>query len=148
MPSNSGQAALTVTQPILNAPAFPLLAQARRLADAQRSQNVDDKRLLGYASASAFFGVLNAQDIVTAANRQLDNARANLASTQARTQAALSSTNDATKAQLDMAGSQREVEIDKGVLDNALIQLAFMLYAPVPASLVAPSPTLDRKSVV
>jgi outer membrane protein TolC len=142
-PTNSGTAALTVTQPLLNAPAFPLYAQARRLADAQRSQNVDDKRLLGFTAASAFFAVLNAQDIVTAAQRQLDNARSNLASTQARTQAQLSSTNDATKAQVDMAGAQREVESDKGVLDNALVQLAFTIYAPIPAALVPPSPTLD-----
>ncbi len=142
-PSNSGTAALTVTQPLLNAPAFPLYAQARRLADAQRAQNVDDKRLLGYTAASAFFAVLNAQDIVTAALRQLDNARANLASTQARTQAQLSSTNDATKAQVDMAGAQREVESDKGVLDNALVQLAFTLYSPLPTELLPPTPTLD-----
>ncbi|MGH7437112.1 MAG: TolC family protein [Polyangiaceae bacterium] len=142
-PSNSGQAALTVNLPLLNASAFPLYAQARRLADAQRAQNTDDKRLLGYSAASAFFAVLNAQDIVTAALRQLDNARANLASTQARTQAALSSTNDATKAQVDMAGSQREVEIDKGVLENALVQLAYLVYVPIPQSLVPPAPTLD-----
>lgn len=141
-PSNSGTASLTLSQPLLNASAFPLYAQARRLADAQRSQNVDDRRLLGYYAAAAFFAVLNAQDIVTAAQRQLDNARANLESTQARTQAALSSSNDATKAQVDMAGAQREVENDKGVLDNALIQLAFTLYAPVPSSLVPPSDTL------
>jgi outer membrane protein TolC len=142
-PSNSGTAGLTVTQPLLNASAFPLYAQAKRLADAQRAQNVDDRRLLGYSAASAFFAVLNAQDIVNAAQRQLDNARANLASTQARTQAQLSSTNDATKAQVDVAGAAREVEADKGVLDNALIQLAFTVYAPVPAALAPPSPTLE-----
>lgn len=142
-PSNSGQAALTVSVPLLNASAFPLFAQARRLADAQRAQNVDDKRLLAFSAATAFFAVLNAQDIVTAALRQLDNARANLASTQARTQAQLSSTNDATKAQVDMAGSQREVEIDKGVLENALVQLAYVIYAPIPESLVPPGPTLE-----
>lgn len=142
-PSNSGQAGLTVSVPLLNASAFPLYGQARRLADAQRSQNVDDKRLLGFSAASAFFSVLNAQDIVTAALRQLDNARANLASTQARTQAQLSSTNDATKAQVDMAGSQREVEIDKGVLENALVQLAYVIYAPIPQTLVPPASTLD-----
>lgn len=142
-PSNSGQAALTVSVPLLNASAFPLYAQTRRLADAQRAQNVDDKRLLGYSAASAFFAVLNAQDIVTAALRQLDNARANLASTQARSQAQLSSSNDATKAQVDMSGARREVESDKGVLENALVQLAFVVYAPIPQSLVPPGPTLD-----
>lgn len=141
--SNSGQAAVTLSQPILNAPAFPLYAQARKLADAQREQNVDDKRLLGFTAASAFFGVLNAQDVVTAAERQRDNAKSNMANTQARAQAQLSSSNDVTKAQVDLSGAQREVENDQGVLDNALVQLAFTINAPVPTSLVPPRATLD-----
>lgn len=142
-PSNSGQGAVTLSQPILNAPAFPLYAQAKKLADAQREQNVDDKRLLGFNAASAFFGVLNAQDVVTAAERQRDNAKANLSNTQARAQAQLSSSNDVTKAQVDLSGAQREVENDQGVLDNALVQLAFTLNAPVPTNLVPPRATLD-----
>lgn len=142
-PSNSGQAAVTLSQPILNAPAFPLYAQAKKLADAQREQNVDDKRLLAFSAASAFFGVLNAQDVVSAAERQRDNAKANLANTQARAQAQLSSSNDVTKAQVDLAGAEREVENDQGILDNALVQLAFTLNAQVPTALVPPRPTLD-----
>jgi outer membrane protein TolC len=141
-PSNSGQAAVTLSQPILNAPAFPLYAQAKRLADAQREQNVDDKRLLAFAAASAFFAVLNAQDVVQAATRQRDNAKANLTDTQARAKAQLSSSNDVTKAQVDLAGAQREVENDQGSLDNALVQLAFTLNAPAPAALIPPQPTL------
>jgi outer membrane protein TolC len=142
-PSNSGQAAVTLSQPILNAPAFPLYAQAKRLSDAQHEQNVDDKRLLAFTAASAFFAVLNAQDVVKAAQRQRDNAQANLTNTQARAKAQLSSSNDVTKAQVDLAGAQREVENDQGSLDNALVQLAFTLNAPVPSSLAAPQPTLD-----
>lgn len=142
-PSNTGSTGVTLNQPLLNASAFPLYAQSRQLADAQRAQNVDDKRLLGFSAAGAFFSVLNAQDILTAAQRQVDNAKANLASTQARAQAQLSSTNDVTKAQLDMSGAEREVEIDKGALDNALVQLGFVMSAPAPLSLVPPRPTLD-----
>jgi outer membrane protein TolC len=142
-PSNSGQAVVTLSQPILNAPAFPLYAQAKRLADAQHEQNVDDKRLLAFNAASAFFAVLNAQDVVKAAQRQRDNAQANLANTQARAKAQLSSSNDVTKAQVDLAGAQREVETDQGSLDNALVQLAFTLNAPVPSSIAPPQPTLD-----
>lgn len=142
-PTSTGTTGLTVNQPLLNASAFPLYAQSRRLADAQRAQNVDDKRLLGFNAASAFFSVLNAQDILTAAQRQLDNAKANLASTQARAQAQLSSTNDVTKAQLDISGAEREVETDKGILDNALVQLGFVMSTPAPGSLVPPRPTLD-----
>jgi len=140
--SNSGQGAVTLSQPILNAPAFPLYAQAKRLADAQREQNVDDKRLLAFTAASAFFAVLNAQDVVQAAQRQRDNAKANLTDTQARAKAQLSSSNDVTKAQVDLAGAQREVENDQGSLDNALVQLAFTLNAQVPASLAPPQTTL------
>lgn len=140
---NSGQAGVTLSQPIVNAPAFPLYAQAKKLADAQREQNVDDKRLLAFSAASAFFGVLNAQDVVTAAQRQRDNAKANLSDTQARAQAQLTSSNDVTKAQSDLAGAQREVENDQGSLDNALVQLAFTLNAPVPTNLVPPRTTLD-----
>jgi outer membrane protein TolC len=141
-PSNSGTALLTLSQPLLNASAFPLYAQARRLLDAQKSQNVDDKRLLGYSAASAFFAVLNAQDIVAAAQRQLDTARANLTDTQARAKAQLRSSNDVTRAQVDLTGSEREVEIDKGILDNALVQLALTIYAPIPEKLEPPGPTL------
>ncbi|HZU83321.1 MAG TPA: TolC family protein, partial [Polyangiaceae bacterium] len=142
-PSNSGTALITVTQPLINASAFPLYAQARRLADGQRAQNVDDKRLLGFSAAAAFFAVLNAEDVVSAARRQLDNAKANLDSTQARAQAQLSSANDVTKAQVDLAAAQREVVTDQGFVDNALVQLAFTVNAPVPAGIAEPAATLD-----
>jgi outer membrane protein TolC len=143
---NSGTSSLTLNQPLVNIPAFPLYAQAKKLAGAQREQNVDDKRLLGFAAGNAFFAVLNAQDIVTAAERQLDNAKANLTNTQARAQAQLSSTNDVTKAQADMASAQREVESDKGALENALVQLALMVNASVPGTLVPPQNTLTAAS--
>jgi outer membrane protein TolC len=142
-PSNSATSSLTVTQPLVNASAFPLYAQAQRLADAQHAQNVDDRRLLAFSTAGAFFAVLNAQDIVTAAQHQLDNATANLASTQARAQAQLSSTNDVTKVRVDLSGAEREVESDKGILDNALVQLALATNVPAPASLAVPRPTLE-----
>jgi outer membrane protein TolC len=141
-PNNIGTAQLIVNQPIVNASLFPLYSQAKQLANAQHSQNVDDKRLLAFAAASAFFTVLNAQDVVTAAQRQLDNSRANLADTQARATSGLSSSNDVTRAQVDMTAAQREVETDKGALDNAYVQLALTINAPVPSAVVPPAPTL------
>ena len=38
-----------------------------------------------------------------------------------------------------MTGAVREVEADKGTLDNAYVQLAFTVNAPVPASVVPPA---------
>jgi outer membrane protein TolC len=140
--NNIGTASLTVTQPVINLPAFPLYAQARKLADAQHDQNVDDRRLLEFAAANAYFTVLNAQDVVTAAQRQLDNSKANLADTQARAESGLTSSNDVTRAQVDTTSAIAEVEKDKGNLDNAFVQLAFALNAPVPSALVPPKDTL------
>jgi len=141
-PNNIATANLTVSQPLLNASLFPLYGQAKQLANAQRSQNVDDKRLLAFAGATAFFTVLNAQEVVAAAQRALDNSKSNLADTQARAEAGLTSTNDVTRAQVDLTGAVREVEADKGTLDNAYVQLAFTVNAPVPASVVPPGATL------
>jgi outer membrane protein TolC len=147
-PYNVGSSTLTVNQPLLNASAFPLYSQAKNLADAQRSQNVDDRRLLAFAAANAFFAVLNAQDIVEAAQRALDTARANVDDTKARAQSQLSSTNDVTKAQVDATSAAHEVETDKGTLDNAMIQLAFTLNAPAPSGLTPPAAMLSAAEKV
>jgi outer membrane protein TolC len=142
-PNNIGNASLTVNQPLVNASAYPLYSQAKNLADAQHAQNVDDKRLLGFNAANAFFAVLNAQDVLTAAQHLNDNAKANLADAQARAQAGMTSSNDVTRATIDTASSAREVELDRGALDNALVQLAFVANAPVPGTLAPPSDTLN-----
>jgi outer membrane protein TolC len=142
-PQSLGTTAVTINQPLLNASAWPLYAQARALADAQRAQNVDDKRLLAFSAASAFFAVLTASRVVEAAERQLDLAKANLADTKARAQAGLTSTNDVTRTQIEMAASEREVELDKGNLESAYVQLAFTINWPVSAPIAVPAPTLQ-----
>src|SRR4029077_14926154 len=106
------------------------------------AQNVDDKRLLAFSAANAFFAVLNADDFLQAAQHQLDMARANLADTQARAEAGLSSSNDVTRAQIDMATSARQVEADKGTLDNAYIQLELTINALVSRPVAVPDATL------
>jgi outer membrane protein TolC len=142
LPNNIGTSAVTINQPLLNASSFPLYAQAKNLASAQRHQNVDDRRLLGFTAATAFFTVLDAQQVVQAAQRQLENAKSNLSDTQARAQAQLSSSNDVTKAQADFASAQHELENDKGAVDNSFVQLALTINAPAPSSLTPPAPTL------
>ncbi|HEY6462813.1 MAG TPA: TolC family protein [Polyangiaceae bacterium] len=146
--NNVGTSQLVINQPLLNASLFPLYSQAKELANAQHAQNVDDKRLLAFAAASAFFSVLDAQDVVNAAQRQLDNSRANLVDTQARAESGLSSSNDVTRAEVDLTSAMRELEQDHGTLDNAYVQLALTMNAPVPSSLVAPAATLSAAQKV
>jgi outer membrane protein TolC len=141
-PRQVATGSLVLTQPLLNASAYPLYAQAKHLAEAQGAQNVDDKLVLAYNATSGFFGVLSASAVVDAAQRQLENAQANEADTQARAEAALTSSNDVTRAKVDLAGAGRELESDKGALANAYIQLSFLLNAPVSGPLVSPDGTL------
>jgi outer membrane protein TolC len=104
---------------------------------------VDDKRTLAFNAASAFFAVLGAQAVVDAAERQLENARANLADTQARVDAQLTSSNDVTRARVDMASAEREAAADTGTVRNAYVQLSFVINAPVSGRLEPPAPTLE-----
>src|SRR5262249_39120309 len=71
-PYNSATNQLTITQPLLNATAWPLYRQAERLYDAQHAQTIDDKRVLAFDAARAFFQALNQQEVLRAAQRRVD----------------------------------------------------------------------------
>ena len=130
---NALDGSLTVSQPIYAPSAYPLYDQAKELLAAQRAQSTDDKRTLAFDAAHAYLQVLLAEDVVKSAQEKLDTAKAELADTQAQQKAALVSSNDVTRAQIDLASSQREIATDQGALDAALVQLAFTINAPAAA---------------
>ncbi len=133
---------LVLNQPLINASAYPLYAQTKAMAEAQRAQNTDDKRLLAFNAATAFFAVLSTSAVVDAAERQFENAQANASDTQARADAQLTSSNDVTRAHVDLASSARELAADKGALASAYVQMAYLLNAPVRGPLASPDATL------
>jgi outer membrane protein TolC len=137
-PSNVATGLIQVTQPLLSLPAWPLYRQAKQLLEAQRFQSTDDKRTLSFDAARSFLAVLTADAVLQAAQRRLESAKANLADTQARVDAQLTSSNDVTRAQVDLAGAAREVEADRGSLDNAYVLLGFVLNVPAPTALAKP----------
>jgi len=144
VPLNANVAAstFTINQPLVNAGAWPLYSQAKELADSQRAQSVDDKRLLAFAAVAAFFAVKNADDLLRASQAQLKLAQDNLADTKARAKAGLNSTNDVTRAQVDIASTARQVEVNKGNLDSAYVQLGFTINASISGPLVPPDALL------
>lgn len=141
-PYNTGSGSFLVNQPLLNVPAFPIYRQAQRLLDAQKFQAAEDKRSLMFDAARAFMVVLSEQQVLQAANRRVDLAKAGLGDAQARVEAQLNGTNDVTRAQVELASAEREVETDRGLLERALLQLAFVLNTKVLNELSPPSPTL------
>jgi len=140
--NSNANLATALNQPLLNASSIVLYAQARQQLMGQVAQSQDDKRLLAFDAARAFFSALTADAVLSAANTRLTTAQANLADTQARVDAKMVSTNDATRAQIDLANAQHEVENDKGNVAISYIGLAYTINAPIPTKLVTPTALL------
>jgi len=118
---------LTVNQPIANFSAFPLYAQARHQLRAETWGAIEDRRSLAFDTATTFLNTLASERLLEAAQRRLDRAIATQQDTQARVDAELASTNDATRALIDLAASEREVELDRGSQKATYIQLAYTI---------------------
>jgi outer membrane protein TolC len=141
-PSNIATAGGTITQPLLNASAWPLYRQAERLRDAQEASSEDQKRLLAFGAATTFLQVLSVEQVRDAAQRRLDTAKATLADTQARVSAGLNSSNDVTRAQLGVASSVEEVANDDGSVRRAYVSLELVLNAEITPPLAPPTVAL------
>ena len=108
-PTNVATGSLSINQPIFNPSAFPLYAAGARAA---RQHQGPERRRQAPARVRRGARVLRRaprrRRSSQAAQRQLDTAQANLADTQARAQAQLVSSNDVTRAQIDLGGALRE----------------------------------------
>jgi outer membrane protein TolC len=143
-PNNAVTGAVTLTQPLLNAGAFPLLRQSQRLLDAQRATSADAKLILSYDAATAFFQTLTVQKVYDAALRRKHNADDDLENSQKLNAAGIEGhgANDVTRSLLEQATAQQEVATDTGNVQRAYLSLSFVLNAPVTGSLEEPTSLL------
>jgi outer membrane protein TolC len=84
---------------------------------------------------------LTAEQVLGSAKRKAETARVNLEEAQVRASAGLTSTNDVTKAALQLATSQGQVATTQGNVDRAYIALSFLVGARVSPPLVPPDNT-------
>jgi outer membrane protein TolC len=143
------QAGALLTQPIFDARAFPLYRQQRFERDAARLSASDTKRLLGFDAAIAFLGTLGFEQVLRAAEHRRDFAQTNLADVRARFEAGLVSSNDVTRAELELATAERGVAQASGDVQAARVDLGTLLksevgtLAPPVALLEAAAHSLD-----
>lgn len=131
----AGGGTVSLSQPILSLPAFPLYAQAKHALEAERWGAAQDKRLVAFDTARAFLVVRTNQRLLDSANQRLERARAAQANAEARAKAALTSVNDVTLAMVDTAAAAREVALAEGNLAKAYVQLGFLVGRPVAGAL-------------
>src|SRR3569833_3165636 len=85
---------------------------------------------------------VEADAAVEPAQKKLDTATAEVADTDAQFKAQLVSSNDVTRAKVSLATSVRELSQDRSQLATAYIELGFIINAPPPTVLQAPSALL------
>lgn len=145
-PKDVAQGTLTLNQPLFAPSAFPLYSEAKHSLASQRAQSADDRRTLAFDAAKAFFNVLLADQVVKAAKKKLDTAKADLADTDAQVKAQLVSSNDVTRAQIGVGTSQRELAANEGSLTTARVQLELVVASPVTGDLSAPTALLAESA--
>jgi outer membrane protein TolC len=139
---NTARGSLTLTQPLIAPSAWPLYSQAKHSLDAQQAQAVEDRRQLAFDTAKAYMAVLLADEVVQAAQKKLETAKADVDDTNAQVKAQLASSNDVTRANISLASSVRELAADQGNLDAAYVQLELLVAGPVSRPLASPTALL------
>lgn len=134
----SGSGNLTLSQPLLNLPAFPLYAQARHQLESERWGAVQDRRVLAFDTAQAFLLALTIERLLEAATGRLARAKESQATSAARAKAQLASTNDVTRSIVETTSAMREVAQAQGRLTRAYLELGFLVGRAVTGGLAAP----------
>lgn len=147
-PVNDVSAQLTVNQPLFVPAAHPLYSAAKHNLAEARADAIDDKRTLAFDTAKAYFQAYLAEQVLLAAQKKLETAKADLADTDAQFRAQLVSSNDVTRAKVSLGSAQRELAQDNGNLDTAYVQLEFLINADVAPHLAAPTAFLAASEVM
>ena len=131
-----------LTQPLFDARAFPLFRAIRLERDATRLSADEDKRLLAFDASTLFLTALVAERVLLAAEQRRQFAQTSLDDARARFEAGLVSSNDVTRAELELATAVRNVATTTGVVQTTRIDLATLLNTDVPEALAPPQELL------
>jgi outer membrane protein TolC len=134
--------AALLTQPIFDARAFPLYRAQRFERDATVLTATETKRLLGYDAAAQFLTTLSAEQVLRAAETRRDFAQTNLSDVRARFEAGLVSSNDVTRAELELATAVRGVAQATGELQSSRVELETLVRDEV-GTLASPTELLE-----
>jgi outer membrane protein TolC len=140
---NAMSGTATLSQTVFDARAFPVYRQVRLLRDSTRLSSAEDKRLLSFEAADAFLSTLSLEQVVTAAERRRKFAQTNLDDARARFEAGLVSSNDVTRAELELATAEREAARARGDVDAGYLQLGNVLNTEVRGPLQVPEQLLE-----
>jgi outer membrane protein TolC len=110
---------------------FPLYRAAAREAEATLLESADERRLVAFEAAGAYLVTLSAQQVSEAAKRRQSLARETREDAEVRFKAGLVSSNDVTRATLELATADQAATRAAGDAQSAALQLSYLLDAPI-----------------
>ena len=128
----------SVSLDIFDARAFSALSQAKHARQAERYSASETRRALAFEVADAFMLCLSADRLLEAALRRQTFANRSLADARARFGAQLVSSNDVTRAQLEVATADRQVTRARGDRETASLGLGYLIGEDVAGPLSPP----------
>lgn len=137
----NGQIGLNLS--LLEPRAFPLYSQAGSERDAAKLQAGEAKRTIAFNVARAYLDVLGFEQVLHAAEQRLALADRILDGAEGRFEAGLSSSNDVTRAQLEVATARRELARGRGEVERTRLTLSYLVGSDVDQPLVPPPALLD-----
>jgi outer membrane protein TolC len=140
-PSTTTSGTVTLNQPLLNPSAFAQFAQQKHTRESEKWGSVQDRRQLAFDTAKAFIQALALEGVLISAQRKADTAKLNLEAARARADAGLTSVNDVTKTELQLATSLGQLATAEGNVAKTYINLSFLVGQKVAPPLVPPDNT-------
>ena len=128
----------TVEADILDVRAFPVARSATRNLEAQENASAEMRRVLAYDVASSFFAVLSAEQLRDAASRRIEVAQATVSDAKTRLEAGLASSNDLTRAELELATAQLALTQAQNAVLSSRLSLGYLIGAPADRPLAEP----------
>jgi len=139
---NALGATATARMALLDVRGYPLYRAARLEGEAAELDAREARRVVAFEAADAFLTTLGNQQVYEAARRRLDFARQSLQDSKARAEAGLASTNDVTRAELEVSSAEVQLAAARGNADTSRLELGFLLVSPVQGELALPEPLL------
>lgn len=129
---------VTVETDVLDVRAFPVARSATRNLEAQENASAEIQRVLAYDVSSSFFAVLSAEQLRDAASRRIEVAQATVDDARTKLEAGLASSNDLTRAELELATAQLALTEAQNAVVSSRLSLGYLIAAPVERPLVEP----------
>ena len=142
----SGSAIANLT--LFDGRGFPLYRAAKLARGAAQLDHAEARRLVAFEAAQAYLSTLGLQAVVEAAQHRVAFARETLADARGRASAQLASSNDVSRAELELSTALRELRRAQGELEAGMLNLGWLLGAQLRGPLISPDALLAAATAV